>query len=411
MPFDANPKKHCDLANRLLSKQEPTTFFDRARNAVGSSLGQGAFNFVKEKIPRIAVDNNVNGGVRRLVDAVNSGNLSFAGKTVNVASRAVLGAAGINPNVVPPDPNGKSMYDSGVAAAETIGEALIAGVIEEADLPGPINALSVLANLQQQVAQEPYDITDPQCGISPYALDLVPFAPKFNFMFMVQIILQPEYENLYIQEHGQLSKEQQLKFPFLCYQFTRPDITVDYEDVNMYNFRTQVAKRVTYAPVTLRFYDDNQNSAMVFLEKYIKALSPIARKHTSQQDLYETSGLDFNGYPSSTEQRGAVLDELTASSASLGGLANENRSIIRRVEVYHIFNYGTNVNKYSFLNPRVTQFSMTDLDMMDEGSQAMSIDMQLSYDSMFLETDYPFTAPEIQRLSKLGQRQMLKFSN
>lgn len=411
MPQDSNPNKHCATANSLLGKNKPQSFFDKAKNAVGSSLGQGAFNFVKEKLPRIAVDNNVNGGVRRLVDAVNRGNLSFAGKTINTASQAVLGAAGINSNVVPPDPNQKTMYDNGIAAAETIGEALIVGVIDEADLPGPINDLSVLANLQQQQAQEPYDITDPQCGTTPYARDLLSnYTPKFDFMFMVQIILQPDYEDLMIQEHEQLAKDEQRKLQFLCYQFTRPDISIEYEDVNMYNFKTQVAKRTNYAPVQMKFYDDNANSSMVFLEKYIKAISPIARKPIAQQDLYETRGLDFEPYPTTSTQGGTALGELKNSSSSMEGLVNENRSIIRRVEVYHIFNFGTKVNKYSFMNPKVMNFSMMDFDMTD-GSQASSIDMQLNYDSMFIETDYPINTPIIQELSKLGQRQMLKYSN
>lgn len=406
MPVNNNPARHCAAVKRLLGPLPPQSFMQTAKNMVGNALGQAAFNRITDGIPKIQVKNNVNSSLRRLVDEVNSGNISFAGKTINAASRAVFTTVGINPNVVPPDPNNKTIYDRGMQAGTYLGGLIIAGAIEEADLPGPAGDLANLAYWQQNYAEMAEDITDPSCGITAYARDLIPYAPKFNYMFMVQITFQPDYADLGIQENKQLEREESIKFQYLCRRFTRPTVNVEYEDINMYNFHTKVAKKVTYEPVTMRLYDDNKNSSMVFLEKYLKSRSPVARVTNNQQDLYENRGMDFTPYEGTKDQQGKIIQEglFTNNSASLSGLVNENRSILRRIDVYHVFNYGTRANKYSFLNPKIMQFDISDFDM-DEGVEPASIEIQLAYDSMHTETDIDMTF-DIQGLSKLGERYM-----
>lgn len=379
-----------------------TTFFEKAKNAVGSSLGQAAFNYVGENIPKIAVDNNVNGGVRALVDAVNTGTRSFAGSTINQASGAVLGAAGINRSVLPPDPQGQTIFNNAITAANTLGNGLISGVIEAADLPGPINSLSALAFLQQNQATAPIDITDPDCGITPYARDLIQYAPKHNFMFMVKFIFRPDYTNLGVQQSGskELNKTEEIKFHYLCRKFTRPDIDIEYEDVNMYNFRTKVARKINYGQVELNLFDDIQNSSMVFLEKYLKIRSPIANRTPDEGDLYDLRGMDFNN----------GVNGLPQTSASMGGLLNANKSVLQEVEVYHIFAYGARVNKFTFINPKITQFRMSDFDMNGDTEPA-SLDISMAYDSMFIETDIEVGTPELRENSQLGERFVRKYSN
>lgn len=404
MPVDNNPARHCAAVKRLLVPQGPTSFAQKAKDMVGNALGQAAFNRVTDGVPKIRVKNNVNSSVRRLVDEVNSGNISFAGKTINAAARAVFGVAGINPNVVPPDPNNKTIYDRGMQAGEYLGGLIIAGAIEEAQLPGPIGDLSALAYWQQAFGELAEDITDPSCGITAYARDLIPYAPKFNYMFMVQITFQPDYADLGIQENHQMDNQEAIKFQYLCRRFTRPTVRVEYEELNMYNFHTRAAKKTVYEPVTMRLYDDNKNSAMVFLEKYLKAKSPIARIGKEQQDLYETRGMDFAPYEATKDQTGKIIQNglLTNSSSSMGGLVNENRTILRRIDVYHIFNYGMRANLYSFLNPKILQFDISDFDM-DEGIEPASIEFQIAYDSMHIQTDIDMSF-DVQGLSKLGER-------
>lgn len=390
--------------------QPQNSFIENARNVVGRSLGQAAFNYIGDNIPKIAVDNNVNAGVRSLVDAVNSGARSFAGSTTNQASRAVLGAAGINPSVVPSDPQGKTIFNDGVTAANTIGNGLIAGVIDEADLPGPIGSLSALAFLQQNQSNAPIDISDPDCSVTPYARDLIHYAPKHNFMFMVKFVFRSDYESLGVvdttnKDDDGNNKSEEIKFHYLCRRFTRPEINIDYEDVNQYNFRTKVAKRVDYGDVDLTLYDDMQNSSMAFLEKYLKIRSPIARKSPNEGDIYDLHGMD---YSAASAGGTGVSGELPNSSASMGGLIKDNKAVLKQVEVYHIFEYGSRVNKYTFINPKINQFRMSDFDM-DGGTEPAAIDISMGYDSMYIETDIVVPRPQLEENSKLGERFIRKY--
>jgi hypothetical protein len=399
----------CEKIKRLMGANNvpQTSVLQNARNAVGSSLGQAAFNFVGEKVPKIAVDANVNGGVRALVDAVNTGTRSFAGSTINQASNAVLTAAGINGSrsLLPADPQGQTIFNDGLTAANTIGNSLISGVIEAADLPGPINSLSALAFLQQNQANAPIDITDPDCGITPYARDLIQYAPKHNFMFMVKFIFRPDYADLGVQQGDgdRPNRDEQIKFHYLCKKFTRPDIDIEYEEVNMYNFRTKVARKITYGSVDLSLFDDIQNSSMVFLEKYLKIRSPIANLDPSQGGLYDQFGMRYTTAAGS----GGNADP-QGSSASMGGLINANKSVLEQVEVYHIYEYANRVNKFTFINPKITQFRLSDFDMAGDTEPA-AIDLSMSYDSMHIETGISVNQNDIKERSQLGERFMRKY--
>jgi len=406
--FDPRSNTASCLADRLMAGQptQTTGFGGLIRKAAGNALGQAAFNYVTGSIPKIQVDNNVNAGVRLLVDSVNTSARSFAGKSVNEVSQTVFAAAGINSSIVPSDPNGQTIYGNAQTAAGVISSALIAGAVDELSLPGPISGLASLAFLQQEQSSGIIDISDPGCQVTPYARDLIEYAPKHNFMFMVIIEFQPDYLDLGMQTNPTETTDP-IKFHYLCNQFTRPSIDIEYEDVNMYNFHTKVAKKITYEPVQLKLYDDVKNSSMVFLEKYLKVRSPIAKRSKEEAGTYETRGMDFT--PRNSGETGSLVNELPGSSASMGGLLGENKTVLSSVEVFHIFNYGARVNKYSFLNPKLTQLNMSDFDMTGAG-EPTSIDLTMSYDSMFLETDVDVGTAELRDNSRLGQREILSYS-
>lgn len=409
----SDPGVFCKTANRILAGSESSTYGEQIKRTLGKTFGQAAFSHITGKIPQIHVKNNANAGVRKLIQAANTGAVSFAGKTSNWASRQVLGAAGVDPSVVPGDPTGKTIFNDGMTAATTIGDSLLAGVVDELHLPKHISSLSVLADLQQQRGSQEHDITDPQCGITPYARDLIKYAPKHGFMFMVQISFQPDYSELGMQEDNVLSKSEEIKFHFLCQTFTRPPVNTEYEDVNMYNFRTKIAKKVTQDPLVLKLYDDNKNSTMVFVEKYLKARSPLHRRAPSELDLMEVRGMDFAAMEPSEAQAAknepSILQQFNASSASLGALVNENRSILRRIDVFHIFNYGERVNQFTFTNPKIVTLDMSDFDMA-ETTSAATISLTVAFDSMFIHTDVPIQTPDVREKSKLGEKFMRKFN-
>ncbi len=397
----------CDNFKKFLNGESSSdlSLWEKGKASFGGALGQAAFNSITDGIPKIAVNNNVNSGVRALVDSVNSGARSFAGTTTNQATQAVATSAGIDLRLAPPDPQGQTIFNNADFAARSLGNDLISGVIEEANLPGSINAMSALAVLQQNEATtKPVDITDLDCGISAYARDLIKYAPKHNFMFFVEFQFQPDYLNLGIKKHPNGAED--IKFHMLSRQFTRPNISVEYEDVNMYNFHTKVAKRVMYDPFNIRLYDDIQNESMAFLEKYLKARSPIAR-HDTPLGIYETKGMDFEANPDGNV---TGADGLQGGAASMGGYVNDNRSILKQITVYHIFGGGAKVNRFTFINPKIMQFDISDFDM-ENGTDPSTIDIQVAYDSMFIETDIDVSLSELKTKSKLGKRFLNKFKN
>ncbi|MFY0658063.1 MAG: hypothetical protein JXR12_15100 [Neptunomonas phycophila] len=396
---------NCNVVQGLLGgaqKTKDTSLWGRAKDMFGSSIGQAAFKHVSGAIPKIEVDNNTNSHVRALADAVNSGAQSFAGSSTNDVMRSIYGGVGIDPGVVPANSNESTIFGNGEAAAGFLADKFIAGAIEEADLPAPIGALSAMAFVQQNKAQKPQDITDPGCGISPYARDLIAYAPKHNFMFMVQFEFQPDYNDLNLQRNKKLDKEETIKFHYLCREMERPTIEVEYDEVNMYNFRTKVAKKVNYSPINMKLVDDQKNSTMVFLEKYLKIRSPVANKDHQTSDFYEKEGMTWNGWDPTKVAEG---------SGSMGGLMGPNKSVLRRVVVYHIFGYGSRVNRYTYINPKIMEFNMSDFSQ--DNHEPAYVDLQMGYDSVFMETDIPEAETGVQQLqerSRLGTRQVLKHS-
>lgn len=380
-------------------------FLEQTKNALGSIVGQAAFNKVLGSIPKIRVDNSVNAGVRLLADSVNAGTSGLVGGSVNAASRAVFSAAGIVTKI-PADPNGRTVFNNAQTASDTLAAVLVTGIVDEADLPGPISSLSALAFLQQNKAQVEFDADTPNCAVTPYAMDLIEYAPKHNFMFLVQFEFYDDYRTLGMQQSSTVlrtdhTSPEAIKFHYLCREFSRPAVDIEYEDINMYNFRTKVAKRILYEPVTIRLYDDIKNSSMVFLEKYLKARSPIARVNTIAAigNKYERTGMSFDTV--NTGETGPAASLLSGGSASMGGLINENIAILKAVSVFHIFDYGARLNKYTYINPKIMQLDGTDFSM-EPGAEPTSIEIKMAYDSMFIETDIKIVK-EIRDNSKLGQ--------
>lgn len=394
----------CFKANRLKSFQNESSLWGRAKAMIGSSVGQIAYNKIDQFVPRDLVGSNVNSNVRSLVDAVRSGVVTTGRNNAQSMLGQVFNAAGVNPGMQPKSATDGTIFNDGIAAGTFIADKLVAGTLEELDLPGPIGSLASMAFIQHNYGRLPSlaDVTTPECSPTPYAMDLLAYAPKQNFMFMVEFIFQPDYKDLGFEHSDQT---QTIKFQYLCRSFQRPDVTVEYEDVNMYNFRTKVAKKLTYAPVMMKLYDDNKNSTMEFAEKYLKAMSPIANIAPDASGMMEYHGQNYGqGYK---PRSGPTLP---GGSGSYGGLVNNNSTILRLINVYHVFAFGRKVNSYTLINPKIQRMVMSDFSM--EEQEPASLELELSYDSYFIQTNVQNIGLEqLQERSKLGERYIKKFGD
>jgi uncharacterized protein YjbJ (UPF0337 family) len=214
------------------------------------------------------------------------------------------------------------------------------------------------------------------CGATPYARDLIAYAPKFKFLFIVEIIPAAAYASW---------SDFTDATAFVVKTSTRPRFDVEYEEVNMYNFRTRVPKRVEYPAITMSFYDDNKNMAHSVYTAYMRAMSPIAniKAQYPQAGEYEKSGMDFARSASSATFNPTTV--LTAGhSASLGPLDKNATSIFSEIRLHHIFDYGNRMNTYHFYNPRITSFTPSELSQMETGD-GTDFEFEFVYDGLYVD--------------------------
>jgi hypothetical protein len=212
-----------------------------------------------------------------------------------------------------------------------------------------------------------------QCYASPYAMDLLRYAPKYKFLFVVQFDFTPLHNSLTTFGDG---------MAFVVKGSTRPHVQFEYEDVNMYNFRTKVAKKTIYEPMTMRFIDDDRNNSMIFYNEYLRRMSPIANMRFDQRiedsPMYEEVSMD---YVNRSQTKNFY-------SSSLGPQPDgETKNILKRITLFHVYQQGNFMNVYKFYNPKILNMELNDLDMAESG-EGGEMQLEFAYDGVHVDTDY-----------------------
>lgn len=306
-------------------------------------------------------------------------------ESVDQGAQAVLDAVGLGGAVSAVGDFHPEVANRAYGQAQAIYEKVKQGNFELSDIPEYFSDLQNLEQLSRGIlgtSNKPPKREYEFCGASPYAMDLISYAPKFNFLFVVDVEFAPEYNSL--TNIGS-------SMAFVVKRSTRPSVEFEYEDVNMYNFWTKVPKRVVYPPVSMSFYDDNKNAAHLFYTAYMRAMSPISNmkiEGQTQTGGYETNSMNFNRDPAS-QTFGGESGYITTKgyAASLGPLSGDTKSIVNRIRLYHVFDYGRLMNIYNFYNPRILTFTPTELNMAETGDGA-EFEFQFAYDSMFIEPGF-----------------------
>lgn len=139
----------------------------------------------------------------------------------------------------------------------------------------------------------------------------------------------------------------------------RPKPQIEYQDVNIYNFRTKIAVRADYGSCTVKFYDDASNHAHNLLTKYLKHVSPIANAGGAD-------GLD-------TYQQ-------NASIGPLGRNLGPWKSIV--ITHYYLRNNSTKQTSYTYLNPKINVFDFGEMSMTE--SDTTEVTLTFFYDSVLI---------------------------
>ena len=215
---------------------------------------------------------------------------------------------------------------------------------------------------------------------SLYAAELVKYAPKHRFLFKVEFTFAPAYQKF--------GNDARKVFEYSVKQIDRPTVTFDYEEVNFYNYRTQVLKRINYQPLNMEFYDDQQNEVLSFFEEYRRAHSPMARMKTlnspasfSPQNFQE-QGMNFT----------SPNDRYTGNyyAASSGHLAYRDGAsrvqemvYLEKLKIYQVFQNGMKTNVFTFLNPKIQLFDLDDVDA--EGGNGNVMRVSFIYDALAID--------------------------
>lgn len=230
--------------------------------------------------------------------------------------------------------------------------------------------------------------------VSPYAVDLIAFAPKFKHLFVVQFTFSQEYTD-WMNLGNDLA--------FVVKSSTRPTVEFEYDEVNMYNFRTRIAKRTTYQPITMSFLDDNKNNANLFYAAYTRAMSPgmnmggPGNDAIPEVELYQATSMTTEQIKGTTFGPGSPA--VTKGGASLGALNNNTKNILREVRLFHVFDYGRLMNVYHFYHPKILQLNLDELDM--SSPDGASLSLEFGYDGLYFEPNYSVRDTTTYNLSEL----------
>jgi len=236
------------------------------------------------------------------------------------------------------------------------------------------------------------------CLPSPFAIDLIKRAPKNKFSYIVEIQFSPAY--------AEWNKLVTPGIAFVTKRATRPQVDFQYDEVNMYNYWTQVIKRVQFNPVQMTFYDDNTGMATNFYAQYMRAISPITNKNFQSQKAgvsgaYEGDSMNFTN---TDDDQDLINYNLPAYSASVGALrddaGNPTKGLLERITLYHLGQYGDTITSYHMFNPRITSLQPDELSMQDSG-EGSEFTFEFSYDSLFVDPNQKTEEFGTQNVSKL----------
>lgn len=224
--------------------------------------------------------------------------------------------------------------------------------------------------------------------------DQIEFNPKLKFLFKVSFEFDPQMISAARSMGYDLSEIQQ-NFSFLIRHIDRPKFDFDYEEVNMYNFRTKVLKSVRHREVGFTVYDDVGNNALSFVNLYRKLIQPIARREQDPYAHHEDHGFAFDGSY-------AGLD-----TSMRGLLPGDRRNVLSKMTIHQIFvERGSKVSSpaswvkvvnFVFTNPRFVNIDTDDLDH-DNGGSFNAITILSDFDTMFMSEPVVFsqdTAPSL----------------
>jgi hypothetical protein len=235
------------------------------------------------------------------------------------------------------------------------------------------------------------------------------YRPKLKFMFRVRFHFTPQAIEL-LKSVGGLDVErlERNEFTFMIKSVDRPKIDFEYEDeINMYNYRTKVLKKIRHRELTVAFMDDTGNRVFDFFRALMMIHSPITRRQLDRDNSLEkptgnsialASGMTF------------AADKKSLIDAAHRGVVNTNfGNSIESIRVQQVFvdpsqplDKAAKMVSFDFMNPRIVSFDLDEVS--HEQNDINVLTMVFDYDWMEMinigslgsDVDYPNT-PEVRQ--------------
>jgi hypothetical protein len=185
--------------------------------------------------------------------------------------------------------------------------------------------------------------------------------PKLKFNFTMDIAWRDDVSDLDVAQGS--DKMDTLDIPVKT--ATRPSPTINYTEVNLYNYRTKVATNVDYGTVSVTMYDDADNKAHGMYQRYLNLISPVSTA-TAQALLDDPQSVPFGKMSSITT-------------------TNNRNGLLRKIRIHHFYvNTGVLLRTtYTYINPKVVNFELDELSMSE--SETNTVTLTFNYDGVTIE--------------------------
>lgn len=247
----------------------------------------------------------------------------------------------------------------------------------EQGAPGSISAEAAIRNIRPSG----YNPTKYAANITSGAGG---FNPKSKFLFRVKFSFVPEVGRQLSNLNQSNLTDLNEKLTFVVKQIDLPKVQADYEDVNLYNFRTKILTNTSFREVNLSFYDDVSNNSLSFINTYFQLLVPITRNRYPLKTRFEDYGFSF------------TKDLSNVNTSLRGHLPDNNIQVISEMiieQFYFTFTQNAQkpidaykVNQFAFTNPRITTLDISDQDY-ENGSAANIVSVIMNFDSINISLD------------------------
>lgn len=202
--------------------------------------------------------------------------------------------------------------------------------------------------------------------------------PALKFLFTVEFV----FKNQDISMLSAFKKfDPNQNFEYMVRSIDRPSFTFEYQDINEYNFRSKVLKKVTKGPINMKLHEDVGRKVYAFMRTILAAHLPTMRSNPAAIATSTATNAEMQPYSGRTGMN--FGDNYFVSSGSLVPTDLGNVFQLIRIKQYSVrpdvpMQSAVNETVYDFFNPMITNLNFGNLS--HDESAPCEVDLSFEYD-------------------------------